>query len=136
MGDGAPDLDLMRNVIEYCQRTKVIPDLSSWSGTFDLISVESVGATIMEAVLVSGRDTSSANAGKVRYIHECGEVQLAPDEVKSFMDFRTGENFKEVSLGDWVECAEEAGMSTLVGLYLRKSLDGLALLPRLTKVGA
>lgn len=133
MGDGAPDLDLMRNVIDYCQRTKMIPDLSSWSGTFDLISVESVGAAIVEAILASGKNRSSTKAGKVRYIHECGEVQLAPDEVRHFMEFKTGERFEEITLEDWIECAEEAGMSTLVGLYLRKSPDGPALLPRLTK---
>jgi hybrid polyketide synthase/nonribosomal peptide synthetase ACE1 len=137
MGDGAPDLDLMRNVIEYCQKTKKIPDLTSWSGTIDLISVESVGAAIMEAVLASGQDpwisSAKLEAGNVRYIHECGEVQLIPSEVRSFMESRTGESFEEVALGNWVECAEEAGMSTLVGLYLRKSPDGPTLLPRLTK---
>jgi hybrid polyketide synthase/nonribosomal peptide synthetase ACE1 len=127
----------MRNVIEYCQRTKKIPDLTSWSGTIDLISVESVGAAIMEAVLASGQDpwisSAKLEAGNVRYIHECGEVQLIPSEVRSFMESRTGESFEEVALGNWVECAEEAGMSTLVGLYLRKSPDGPTLLPRLTK---
>lgn len=129
-GVGAPTLDLMRNVIEYCQKTRMIPDLSSWSGVFDLVSVESVSSQIMEVVRISA--TSNAS-GKVRYIHECGETRLSPDEVKPFLESSTGEHFKVLPLGDWVHYAETTGMSPLIGLYLRKSSEGLALLPILKR---
>ena len=132
-GDGAPDLDLIANVLKYCQKTRMMPDSSSWSGMFDLISVESVGSQIVETALRSTQSHDDAQGGETRFVHECGEIQLAPSQVKSFLELKTGHRFEIIPLNDWIEYAERAGMSTLIGIYLRQTAGGLVLLPRLIK---
>ncbi|KAJ5735043.1 uncharacterized protein N7483_000168 [Penicillium malachiteum] len=129
-GNNAPELDLMSNVMRYCQDTKKIPDTSSWPGGFDLITVESVASQILEAVHLSG-STEGNNAVHFRY--ESGEIELGQEEVKELMESGTGEEFELVTVSEWVDLAEKAGMSPLLGMYLRKAKDGQVLLPRLIK---
>ncbi|KAJ6020506.1 hypothetical protein N7540_006010, partial [Penicillium herquei] len=129
-GNNAPELDLMSNVMRYCQETKKIPDTSSWPGGFDLITVESVGSQILEAVHLSG--STEENKG-IHFRYESGEIELGQEEVKELMQSGTGEEFTVVPVSEWVDLAEKAGMSPLLGMYLRKAKDGQVLLPRLIK---
>lgn len=130
-GTDAPELDLMSNVIRYCQETKKIPDSGSWSGVFDFVSVQSAATQIIDAVHSSG--AQEAGTGGVRYQHESGEIQLGQDEVQSLMETGTGQQFEVVPVGEWVDHAEKTGMSHLLGVYLRKASAGQVLLPRLVK---
>lgn len=130
-GSDAPELDLMSNVIRFCQETKKIPDSGSWSGVFDFISVQSAAAQIIEAVHTAG--ASETGTGGVRYLHESGEIQLGQNEVQSLMETGTGHQFEVVPVDEWVDHAEKAGMSHLLGVYLRKASAGQVLLPRLVK---
>ncbi|KAJ5084947.1 hypothetical protein NUU61_009526 [Penicillium alfredii] len=130
-GANAPELDLMSNVMRYTQETKKIPDSGSWSGVFDFIAVESVASQIIEAVHLSG--THGEDAKGARYLYESGEIQIGQDEVQSLMEIGTGEQFEVVPVNQWVDHAEQAGMSALLGTYLRRASEGQALLPRLVK---
>ena len=130
-GPGAPELDLMDNVMRYSQKTKKIPDSQSWSGVFDLISVQSVATQIIEAVHLSG--SCEPRVHGARFLYEAGEIQLGQDEVQSLMELDTGESYQFVPVSEWVDEAERAGMSPLLGMYLRKAADGQVLLPRLVK---
>lgn len=132
-GDGAPDLDLMANVLKYCQITRMMPELGSWSGAFDLISVENVGSQIVETALGSTQSYADVQLGETRFIHECGDIQLAPSQLKSFLELKTGNQFEAIPLNDWIVHAERAGMSTLIGVYLRQASGEVFLLPRLIK---
>ncbi|KAJ5579632.1 uncharacterized protein N7459_005617 [Penicillium hispanicum] len=132
-GPDAPELDLMDNMMRYCQKIRKIPDSNSWSGVFDLISVQSVATQIVEAVHSSG--TRAPGADRIRHMYEAGEIQLGQDEVQSLMATGTGETFQMVPVDEWVEGAEAAGMSPLLGMYLRKASDGQVLLPKLVKGG-
>ncbi|KAJ5758973.1 hypothetical protein N7520_006129 [Penicillium odoratum] len=129
-GADAPELDLMSNIMQYCQETKRIPDTKSWLGGFDLISVDSVAEKIVEAVhessLSEGRDG-------LRFRFASGELELRQEEVQDVMEAGTGAEFEVVSVTEWVDLAEKAGMSPLLGMYLRKATDGQVLLPRLIK---
>ncbi|KAJ5784606.1 Acyl transferase/acyl hydrolase/lysophospholipase [Penicillium pulvis] len=129
-GADAPQLDLMSNIMRYCQETKSIPDTKSWPGGFDLISVDSVAEQIVDAVHESGL---SAGCEDVRFRYESGELELGQEEVQEVMEAGTGEKFEVVSVAEWVDLAEKAGMSALLGMYLRKATDGQVLLPRLIK---
>jgi hybrid polyketide synthase/nonribosomal peptide synthetase ACE1 len=132
-GSDAPELDLMSNVMRYCQETKKIPDSGSWSGVFDFIAVQSVASQIINAVHLSG--ASAADLNRVHYQHESGEIQVGQEEVQSILETGTGHRFESVSVSEWVDHAEKAGMSNLLGVYLRKASDGQILLPRLLKGG-
>ncbi|KAJ5156353.1 hypothetical protein N7492_009156 [Penicillium capsulatum] len=128
-GTDAPELDLMSNVMRYCQETKKIPDSSAWSGVFDLISVESAASQIICFMHISG----ATDAKDTRFVYESGEIQLGQDEVQSVMEVGTGHQFTMVSVEEWVDHAEKAGMSPLLGMYLRRTSEGQVLLPRLVK---
>lgn len=130
-GSDAPELDLISNVLRYCQKTRKIPKSEGWNGVFDFISVESAAAQIINAVHISG--DSPAVAGRTRFVYESGEIQVGQHEVQSMMESGPGEQFETVPLTEWVEAAEAAGMSALLGVYLRQAAEGQILLPRLIK---
>jgi hybrid polyketide synthase/nonribosomal peptide synthetase ACE1 len=133
-GADAPELDLMGNVIRYTKETRKVLDSTSWSGVFDLISVESVASQLLEAVHQSGKAEQST--GSVRYLYESGEITIGRDEIMPLMESGTGQEFQMVPLDEWVTSAEQAGMSRLLGEYLRSISDGQVLLPKLIKSNA
>ncbi|KAJ5327638.1 Acyl transferase/acyl hydrolase/lysophospholipase [Penicillium brevicompactum] len=130
-GTDAPELDLMGNVMRYAKETQKLPDSSLWTGVFDLISVESAASQLLEIVYQSG--LSEARANHVTYIYESGEMEIGRDEIMPLLESGTGLGFQIVALEDWVLAAEEAGMSPLLGEYLRRASDGQVLLPRLLR---
>jgi hybrid polyketide synthase/nonribosomal peptide synthetase ACE1 len=129
-GDGAPELDLMGNVMQYIQETHKLPDFNLWSGVFDLISVQSAASQLLKAVHQSGMSISMTNT--VTYLYESGETTIGRDEIMPLLS-GTGQEFQIVAIDEWVRSAEEAGMSPLLGEYLRRASDGQVLLPRLVK---
>ncbi|KAJ6104774.1 hypothetical protein N7523_011094 [Penicillium sp. IBT 18751x] len=131
MGSDAPELDLMSNMMKYCQQTQKIPDSGSWSGVFDFIAVESVASQIIDAVHLSGETT--ADSSRVHYQHESGEVLVKKEEIQAMMESETGHRFEVVPLNEWIDHAEGAGMSHLLAVYLRKAADGQIHLPNLLK---
>ncbi|CAG8923339.1 unnamed protein product [Penicillium salamii] len=130
-GTDAPELDLMGNVMRYAKETQKLPDSSSWTGVFDLISVESAASQILRAVYESSVPMSRGSG--VTYCYESGEMEIGRDEIIPLLESGTGFEFQVVPLEDWVVAAENAGMSQLLGEYLRRSSDGQVLLPRLLK---
>ncbi|OQD84967.1 hypothetical protein PENANT_c011G03847 [Penicillium antarcticum] len=128
-GTDAPELDLMGNVMQYIKETRKVPDSSSWSGVFDLISVESVASQLLEAVHQSGIGHSHAP----KYLYESGEMQLRQEDIMPLMELGTGEEFQTIPIDEWVSAAEQAGMSRLLVAYLRGAADGQVLLPKLVK---
>ncbi|KAI2734306.1 hypothetical protein DTO013E5_10055 [Penicillium roqueforti] len=128
-GTDAPELDLMGNVMRFTKETQKVPDSSSWSGVFDLVSVQSAARQLLEAVYQSGIATTEA----VTYLYESGETKIGRDEIMPLMESSSGQQFQVVSLDEWVSAAEQAGMSVLLGEYLRRASDGQVLLPRLIK---
>jgi hybrid polyketide synthase/nonribosomal peptide synthetase ACE1 len=130
-GTDAPELDLMGNVMRFAKETQKLPDSSSWSGVFDLISVQSAASQLLEAVHQSGVIELATES--VTYLYESGEMKIGRDEIMPLMESGSGQQFQVVSLDEWVNAAEQAGMSVLLGEYLRRASDGQVLLPRLIK---
>jgi hybrid polyketide synthase/nonribosomal peptide synthetase ACE1 len=130
-GSDTPELDLMSNVLRYCQHTKKIPGSEAWSGVFDFISVESAAAQIIDVVHQSGAAFMADK--RTRFVYECGEIQVGQNEVQTMMEADAGKQFETVPLAEWVDAAEAAGMSALLGVYLRQAADSQILLPRLVK---
>jgi hybrid polyketide synthase/nonribosomal peptide synthetase ACE1 len=130
-GTDAPELDLLGNVMRYAKETRKLPDSSLWSGVFDLISVQSAAQQLLAAVHQSGECVPTKDS--VRYLYESGETTIGRDEIMPLMESGTGQEFQIVAIEEWVRSAEEAGMSPLMGEYLRRASDGQVLLPRLIK---
>ncbi|OQD60396.1 hypothetical protein PENPOL_c024G00628 [Penicillium polonicum] len=132
-GIDAPELDLMGSVMRFTKATQKVPDSSSWSGVFDLISVQSAASQLLEGVHQSS--VTELAIGSVTYLYESGEMKIGRDEIMPLMESGSGQQFQIVSLDEWVNSAEQAGMSVLLGEYLRRASDGQVLLPRLIKAG-
>lgn len=130
-GTDAPELDLMSNMMKYCQEIQKIPDSGSWSGVFDFIAVQSVASQIIKAVHLSGE--AAADSSRVHYQHESGEIQVRKEEIQAMMETGTGRRFEVIPLNEWINHAEDAGMSNLLAVYLRKAADGQIHLPNLLK---
>ncbi|CAI7658829.1 unnamed protein product [Penicillium glandicola] len=130
-GTDAPQLDLMGNVMRFTKETQKVPDSSLWSGVFDLISVQSAASQLLEAVHQSGITELATDS--VTYLYESGETKIGRDEIMPLMESGSAQQFHIVPLNEWVNAAEEAGMSVLLGEYLRRASDGQVLLPRLIK---
>ncbi|KAJ5094616.1 hypothetical protein N7456_010477 [Penicillium angulare] len=129
-GNDAPELDLISNIMKYCQKTKTIPDPKAWPGGFDMVTVESVASQIRDAVRLSG---SSERSQGVHFLYESGDLELNHEEVQAVMEAGTGERFAVVPVAEWVDLAENAGMSPLLGIFLREAKDSQVLLPKLIK---
>ncbi|KAJ5937303.1 Acyl transferase/acyl hydrolase/lysophospholipase [Penicillium verhagenii] len=128
-GPGAPELDLISNIMRFSQEIKRIPDTRSWPGGFDLVSVDSVAEQIVEAVHESGLPGGEG----IKFRFQSGELELGQEEVQEAMEAKTGEKFEIISVPEWVDLAETAGMSVLLGTYLWQATDGQTLLPKLVK---
>ncbi|KAJ5928189.1 hypothetical protein N7466_007145 [Penicillium verhagenii] len=128
-GPGAPELDLISNIMRFSQEIKKIPDTRTWPGGFDLISVDSVAEQIVEAVHESGL----AGGEGIKFRFQSGELELGQEEVQEAMEATTGEKFEMIPVAEWVDLAENSGMSALLGTYLRQATDGQTLLPKLVK---
>jgi hybrid polyketide synthase/nonribosomal peptide synthetase ACE1 len=128
-GIGAPETDLMANLLRYARDTKSIPDMGSGGGYFDFISVQATAGTIIEEVKKGWRRA----AGGVRYIHESGEVEIATDDIQSLLGIGKSEPFNLLPTHEWIQLAEAAGMDSLLAAYLRRAASGEVLFPRLLR---
>ncbi|KAI1478194.1 putative hybrid NRPS/PKS enzyme [Daldinia eschscholtzii] len=131
-GEGAPETDLMSNMITYSRATGLVPDTSSWSGWIDMISVENVAMQISDQVY---EDYSWP--GNVKYLFESGEQEILISDMKGVLERENsnGSKIKTVSMEEWVSRAQEKGMNPLLGEYLRR-MDGVpAVFPRLIREG-
>ena len=127
-GDGAPQTDVMANLLRYATLTGTVPRSDRVRGWLDFVSVESVARGVVESVLGTRGDPGGVlEEGGVRYFFESGEHVVPVDDLKGFLEeqLRPREIRTVPTFGEWVDLAEAKGMDPLVGAYLR-SLDTLA----------
>ncbi|KAI0109876.1 putative hybrid NRPS/PKS enzyme [Daldinia grandis] len=131
-GEGAPETDLMSNMLAYSRTTRLVPDTSSWSGWIDMVSVERVAMQIADQVY---EDYSWP--GNVKYLYESGEKEILLSDMRGVLERENsdGSKIETVTMGEWVSRAQEKGLNPLLGEYLRR-VDGTPLFfPRLIREG-
>ncbi|KAM7219555.1 acyl transferase/acyl hydrolase/lysophospholipase [Rhypophila decipiens] len=74
VGEESRSSDLTENMIQYAKKTGTVPDLSSWSGYFDSISLEKAADMILWEALSPGSDVGTDN---IRFVYESGETEVA-----------------------------------------------------------
>ncbi|KAM7198454.1 acyl transferase/acyl hydrolase/lysophospholipase [Rhypophila sp. PSN 637] len=151
VGEESRSSDLTENMILYAKKTRTVPDLSSWSGYFDSISLEKAAGMVLREALSPGSDVRTGN---IRFVYESGETEVAvrdlgalimkdmdaedsesSEEVKA-SEPSTPSKFKVVTMEEWVDVVAEVGMNPLLVAYLRQSVVGKRLaFPRLVKSG-
>ncbi|KAL9039336.1 MAG: hypothetical protein Q9214_004920, partial [Letrouitia sp. 1 TL-2023] len=132
-GDGAPQMDVMQNLLHYSALTRTVPCSDRVKGWLDFVSVEKVARGIVESALDTDEDHMLENG--IRYLFESGEAIVPVDELQTYVerqcqgpgqdqvrgqsDIQTVATFRE-----WVNLAEQKGLDPLVGEFFR-SLDNL-----------
>jgi hybrid polyketide synthase/nonribosomal peptide synthetase ACE1 len=131
VGDDAPELDIMHNLLQYSRKMKAVPDLSSWKGWFDFISVDNVASGVIDEILSS----TSLEKGTMKYVHQSGEMEVPVAEFKGFLEMEGRDKFETLSGHDWVSRAKDLGLHELVAAYV--SHQGTAnqpiVLPRMSR---
>jgi hybrid polyketide synthase/nonribosomal peptide synthetase ACE1 len=137
VGEGAAETDLVKNVTEYIQKLKAVPDTRSWKGGFDFVEVGKAARDIVDAV-VDGKGVEEVEGGKVRFTFQSGDVQFLGEETANSSPSTAGGNddpaLAVLPFGEWVEKAGEAGLDPLLVLYLGRAQEGQLLIPKLRKV--
>jgi hybrid polyketide synthase / nonribosomal peptide synthetase ACE1 len=126
LGDDAPALDIMTNILTYSLRMQAIPDPAAWNGTFDFISVEKVA----EDIVLS---TRSENTTGVTYLFESGEVMIPIKDMDSSFARDTRMQMEVLPAYEWADRAETLGMSSLVATYFRKAVLVEMVMPKLIR---
>ncbi|KAH8590070.1 male sterility protein-domain-containing protein [Bisporella sp. PMI_857] len=130
-GDDAPDLDIMTNILTFSKKMCKVPISSTWRGTLDFVSVERVAADILDKV----KNDSAHTSGMVKYVHECGDLEVAVNDMKSSLERQTGQKFEATSLGEWTKAAVAEGLDELVATYLNSASKASFIFPKLLKTG-
>ncbi|KAK4177135.1 putative hybrid NRPS/PKS enzyme [Triangularia setosa] len=114
VGDDAPQLDIMHNILFYSQNLQIVPKMPSVERWLQFVGVEEVARDVAADVL----DTKVLK--EVHYRNHCGKevdwVRL--DQLGGYLTRKHGARFEEVESGRWLELAERAGMPGEVGGYL------------------
>ena len=133
IGDDAPELDIMHNLLYYSRKMKAVPDFSSWKGWFDFISVDSVASKVIDETLFG----SSLDNHTVKYLHQSGEIEVPVAGFKGFLEAESKSKFETLSGQDWVSRAKDLGLHELVAAYIiyQGTATEPIVLPRMNRSG-
>lgn len=120
-----PVADVLQNLLNYSRRLRLVPASSGLRGFLDLVQPETVAARITAMVMDDGYGAGEAAAGGVVYVHESGDVELNVAEIRDYLSVDTGEPVREVSLEEWIRCAEDIGLSKAMAAVFSDSLGDL-----------
>ncbi|KAI0479863.1 hypothetical protein F4859DRAFT_529997 [Xylaria cf. heliscus] len=135
-GDGeeaARPRDLLGNLMLYMRRTHSVPDTGNMRGVMDFVRVGTVAARLIERVVASVRsEVAVGERGGIEYMYEASETVVEVQDVKAFLEAElgNGKKFKVLPRMEWVDAAERAGMDPLLSAYIRQSIDGPIVFPR------
>lgn len=127
-GEGAPDLDIMHNLLRYTRSMRAIPTTDKIVGHLDFISVEAAAAAIVSSLY-------EPNTTGVRYRHQSGELVVTVDGLKEHISREIDAPVEALPMREWITRAQALGMNEIVAAYLdRLEGDGNAIkFPRILK---
>lgn len=143
MGEGAPQNDLMSNMLQYAALTRTVPDVRAWKGYLDFVDVENVTITVVGEVVGREPEASGGSAERrrsmagpgIKYLYESGDVIIGLDGLADAVRTTLGQEamtVRTLPMGEWADVVEEAGMHSLLATYLRSVGDDSRLsFPRL-----
>ncbi|KAF7183977.1 hypothetical protein CNMCM7691_004467 [Aspergillus felis] len=118
----APAQDIFPNVVRFSRAMRAVPVLTSvLAGWLDFVDVENVARRILALVRSDGhdRDSGRAHGGPPKFHHHAGDVVVPVEGFKDHLKKETGEDVRTLELADWIQQALQAGMSPMVGEYLK-----------------
>nr|AKL78827.1 GLNRPS8 [Glarea lozoyensis] len=129
IGEDAPELDIMHNLLRYSRKMKAVPDLSSWRGWFDFIPVDDVASGILKATSLH----RSLPSPVLKYIHQSGQIEVPIGDFKTFLENESKDEFEMFSSDDWIRRAQESGLHELVATYMSQAASVPVVLPRMAR---
>ncbi|OJJ99624.1 hypothetical protein ASPACDRAFT_43247 [Aspergillus aculeatus ATCC 16872] len=117
-GPDAPAQDIFPNVVRFSRALRAVPVLRGMvAGWLDFVDVHNVARGIVAWV----RDGISADGEpRARFHHHAGDVVVPVETFAKHLKEETGEEEIQIlELVDWIRQAVQAGMSPMVGEYLR-----------------
>lgn len=127
-GPGVGDQDIVHSLWRWAEKLRVVPDLAAAGaqGAFDFIGVDTCASNIICSVF------EPLEAGKVRYVHQSGDVVVPVGSFQQKLETRLGLQVSLSSFREWIDKAVDAGMDELVATFLRQT-NGAFKLPFLIK---
>ena len=119
VGEDAPHLDVMSNILHYSRKMQIVPAMSALQGTFQFVPVENVASGILEAVLAG--EAQAASGGAVRYRNHNGWPEDTVD-VHGLAPYLSKQLRKTVTIttdAAWIAQAKTAGMADEVVEYMK-----------------
>ncbi|KAK4164415.1 hypothetical protein QBC43DRAFT_353361 [Cladorrhinum sp. PSN259] len=117
-GVGAGETDVVSSVVRFAKKLRAVPVSGRWEGSLDFVSVESVGAGVVDIVVAGSIDDDSAATKRTTFVHHSGDVIIPIEGLRKHLENEDGYEYREIGLGDWVEMAVAEGMNLLVAAYL------------------
>ncbi|EFQ32290.1 beta-ketoacyl synthase domain-containing protein [Colletotrichum graminicola M1.001] len=111
-----PAADVLQNMLDYSRRVRAVPAAPGLSGFVDLVQPETVTDRVATAVM------SGARKGGVDYVHESGDLEVDVRLIREYLKSETGEDIEALALDDWIDRAEEIGLSPAMAAVFRSSL--------------
>ncbi|KAI0388542.1 hypothetical protein F5Y17DRAFT_463603 [Xylariaceae sp. FL0594] len=131
-GPGAPESDLMSNLLKYARLTKTVPDTTSLGGVLDFISVEAVAGTIVKEVLETEMASEQGGgSSNISFLHEAGEVVIELGCLQEHIAGSIGEMPRVLPLQEWIDGLVEVGLHQLFAAYLGRLATQKTFLPRI-----
>lgn len=122
VGAGAPESDIVANLLRYSREMRAAPTMEGWSGYFDFVPVESVADDVCSRVLSSQEEsTSDVGAPLITIVHNCSEEAFPVAQLGSYLQKECGDDgrrFEGLGMGEWIEKAGKLGLGQMVGMYL------------------
>ncbi|KAF3765311.1 hypothetical protein M406DRAFT_256096 [Cryphonectria parasitica EP155] len=132
--NAAAQLDWMNSLVEYMLKTKAVPAMKNLQGALDFVSVEHASSSILQCVF----DNKPKTAGSATYVHQVGDIVIPLDNLKEFVEKRTGAtNVEVLPIHGWATRAVGMGLNRGVAALIESMDDpGQPSYPRMLREGA
>lgn len=128
-GDDGDGGEILPNLLKYCKLINAVPKISNIRGFINLVSLEQVLESLSHEVMAD-----APQQPRIRFCHAPGEVEIRLDDLKSYVDSKTGKSALYLLPAEFARRAAEAGMDQILVSFF-ESLSSMPPLtwPRLTR---
>ncbi|KAF8856698.1 putative hybrid NRPS/PKS enzyme [Acephala macrosclerotiorum] len=132
-GEGAPDLDIMTNLLTFSRKIAIVPKLKAVQGYLNFVPVHDVALDLVQEVLSPGR----VGTPPLVFLHHAGKADMPIAKMRRILEKETGRKIQSRSLHTWLAEAKAAGLNEMVAAYLDSLEAGSVpvFLPRIIKDG-
>lgn len=110
VGEGAPQHNIMANLLHCSQEVRATPELQAGTGGFEFVPVYTAARSIVQDVI---QPMSIREDGYIPLdiSHICSEHSIHVDELHAALAKQRSFNMRTVSLREWIQAASQIGLS-------------------------